>query len=208
MKNLANNQSGGNRLCGQGTRLSFVFILCATAFFAEPATPRSANIYLEHPPHKLADLEMAKLMASRIFSDIGVNLVWVQSQTERSSAYKNTIVIHVSVDTPAELSPRALALAYPYEGTQIRVFYDRVRQMVPPNLVPALLAHVMAHEIAHVLEGTDVHSDSGIMKSRWVARDYAQMSRGNLTFTEFDKSLIYRGLQNRNQELTADSEKR
>jgi hypothetical protein len=52
----------------------------------------------------------------------------------------------------------------------------------------------LAHEIAHVLEGTVNHSGVGIMKARWTPRDYEEMSRRPLKFTEEDLILIRRGL--------------
>jgi hypothetical protein len=57
------------------------------------------------------------------------------------------------------------------------------------------LAHVLAHEITHMLQGTDRHSDSGIMKARWNSEDYFEMLRTPLSFTEADVQLIRRGLE-------------
>jgi hypothetical protein len=53
--------------------------------------------------------------------------------------------------------PGALARALVFEGTRIEVFYERVRRMVGPRRFPSLLGHVLAHEIAHVLQGVDLH---------------------------------------------------
>ena len=81
------------------------------------------------------------------------------------------VIIEVAERTPKELLPGALAFATPYDRTHITVFYDRVELAVHANTVPALLAHVLAHEIAHVLQSIKRHSEEGIMKARWDAHD-------------------------------------
>jgi len=50
------------------------------------------------------------------------------------------------------------------------VFYNRVRETVEPSKLPALLAHVMANEIAHVLEGTNCHSGLDALEPGTVER--------------------------------------
>jgi hypothetical protein len=72
-----------------------------------------------------------------------------------------------------------------------------VRQTVIADRVPILLAHVLAHEVAHLLGGTDAHSSNGIMKARWNGSDYDQMAQKHLTFADFDVHLIYAGLDAR-----------
>ena len=60
-------------------------------------------------------------------------------------------------------------------------------------LVGEDLAHVLVHEITHILQASDRHSDSGVMKARWIAQDYEAMARKPLRFTSEDLDLIHRG---------------
>ena len=60
-----------------------------------------------------------------------------------------------------------------------------------------LLAHVMAHEIAHVLQGIIRHSGSGILKAQWSATDCARMTFFPLMFTSYDAILIHLGIEER-----------
>ena len=46
-----------------------------------------------------------------------------------------------------------------------------------------LLGNVAAHEIAHLLLGTNSHAKSGIMRAHWHEEDLAQAGRGELLFT-------------------------
>jgi hypothetical protein len=57
------------------------------------------------------------------------------------------------------------------------------------------VAHVLVHEITHVIEGVTRHSASGIMKARWDTRDYFDMRRRPHAFAQEDVSLIYDGLK-------------
>jgi hypothetical protein len=79
----------------------------------------------------------------------------------------------------------------------IVVFYSRVCQKMSPARVPVLLAHVLAHEIAHILQGVQRHSESGLMKPQRDDADFFEMARKPLGFTEEDVDLIYRGLDAR-----------
>jgi hypothetical protein len=46
-----------------------------------------------------------------------------------------------------------------------------------------LLSHVMAHEIAHLLLGTNSRSASGIMRAHWYHQELASADKGLLLFT-------------------------
>ena len=136
----------------------------------------------------------AQKIASGMFTRIGVTIQWRRSL--EGCAVKG-IRISLSDHTPASLKPGAMAYALPYEGEHIRVFYDRVSTAPTHSLVPRLLAHVLVHEIAHVLQGVERHSDSGIMKDHWDGPDFQRMAWKPLEFEPRDIDLIYRGLASR-----------
>jgi hypothetical protein len=62
------------------------------------------------------------------------------------------------------------------------------------NGVRSAMAHVLVHEITHLLEGVDRHSATGIMKARWSEGDYFEMRRKPLPFAQEDVNLIHAGL--------------
>ena len=167
----------------------------------EPATQRVVNVYLEKIPDVFWNLARTKTITSQIFSSIAVKLIWVDLHNERTAHQDGTIVVKFSAKTPIDFHPRALALSSPFEGVHAQVFYDRVQRSVGPGLVSALLAHVLAHEITHLLERIDAHSDRGIMKASWDLSDYDQMAKGRLTFTDVDVHLIYAGIDARLKSL-------
>jgi len=60
---------------------------------------------------------------------------------------------------PEELKPNSGAFAFPNEGIHITVLYDRlVWSEKMPGFAHVLLAHVLVHEITHLLEGICRHS--------------------------------------------------
>ena len=140
---------------------------------------------------------LARAKASEMFAAIGVKLDW---QCPKSG--QGTIVISLKMDTPANRKPGELAHTAPKEGTHIVIFYDCVRK-IRPNKISVVLAHVMVHEVAHILQGMPRHSASGVMKARWDDYDFLQMAWTPLPFTKHDVDLIQRGLDAREARLTS-----
>jgi hypothetical protein len=73
----------------------------------------------------------------------------------------------------------------------IHVFQDRVLLGKTRRQAVSVLTHVMAHEITHVLQGIDRHSDEGVMKAYWSVEDYQKMYSGQLRFAEHDVQLLH-----------------
>jgi len=51
----------------------------------------------------------------------------------------------------------------------------------------------MAHEIVHILDQLDRHSDSGLMKARWTYRDFLSMAQTRLALAPEDVERIRDG---------------
>jgi hypothetical protein len=136
----------------------------------------------------------AEAIAGRMFAQAGVDLKWRPSW---GPCPADAIRIAFTINTPAHYFPGALAVSQPYEGVHIRIFLDRVTQTVVSGNVPCLLAHVMVHEITHMLQGVSRHSLSGVMKPRWDQDDYSQMAWKPLPFTKGDILLIQLGMKAR-----------
>ena len=131
--------------------------------------------------------------AAEILKSAGILLEW--SGEERTCSQRHGIVVTISLETPLHQHPGTLAYALPYDRTRVVLFYDRVLSATGPAVTPSLLGHVLAHEIVHILQGVNLHATSGIMKPRWDKRDYDQMQRAPLPFTQEDLNLIDRGLE-------------
>ena len=139
----------------------------------------------------------AEDLASSMFATIGVTIDWRRSAPSASSP-QNVIAIRLARNTPKDEKPGALAYAKPCEGVHVVVFWDRMQF----GLIPTeLLAHVMVHEITHILEGLSRHSQSGIMRAQWTEDDHRMMKMHPLSFAAEDVDLIHRGLRARNTSL-------
>jgi hypothetical protein len=87
--------------------------------------------------------------------------------------------------------PGSLAYSLPFakSGFRVVVFYDRVVQStIAPS--PALLGHVIAHEVGHMLMGTLSHAPDGVMVAHWSQNDMIVMSGRTLRFTASDIEMI------------------
>jgi hypothetical protein len=158
--------------------------------------PVAANVCVSRNEIAPIDATPAEAIASRLFARIGVALHWPRAG---HNCPAEAIVVSLATHTPEGLLPHALAYALPYEGTHIRVFLDRIHRVSIdcPSLEGPLLAHVLAHEITHILQGLSVHSASGVMKARWDQEDYDKMTGGGLAFTPEDVILIRNGMAER-----------
>jgi hypothetical protein len=136
----------------------------------------------------------AKELAARMFADIGISLEWMawERACEVSQA---PIFIEVRSAAPEEYRPDALAYALPYRS-HITVFLDRIETMESPAIV---LAHVMVHEITHVVQGVCRHSETGLMKAHWGRKDLLEMLRTPLPFAPEDLVLFQSGLATREE---------
>jgi hypothetical protein len=134
-----------------------------------------------------AVIQRAQAEAAWMLSKIGVTVQWGNSP-------RAAIRISFAGRVPKEEHPGALAYAHPFaEGTAaITVLYDRIRFLAElrPGFEQRLLAHVLVHEIGHILLRTDAHSETGVMKAHWTVEDYDRMAKAPLAFTAIDRELI------------------
>jgi hypothetical protein len=140
--------------------------------------------------------------ASTIFAGIHVQLMWTGQMQPPSTAVAgcaggpatHDLAVEIVPHAPASFSDAALAVAMPYadSGVRIVIFYDRVDPLVRGHGAPqaTVLGYVLAHEIAHVLQGIARHSETGIMRARWTGNDFKQMGAKVLLFTPEDVQLI------------------
>jgi hypothetical protein len=156
----------------------------------EGSTGSGLIIYAGNVPR--LDVHEAQVLASKILASAGVKIDW---RSRHSRAAGKAIQINFQDQTPANEFPGALAKSFPFGGTQVVVFYDRIKRKFPESARVSVLAHVLAHEIIHVLTGSNWHAETGVMKAYWTREDYIRMIYKPLSFTAADLSLISEGLK-------------
>jgi hypothetical protein len=174
-----------------------------TLFLAATAgarTPEQAVVVGLTAPQlvPLAVLARAQATVSRIYGGIGLRIVWRSSPAA-------TWWIEFDEHAGEFSTPGALGYARPCgeSGSRIHILLDRVRKLGSgssdpvtgeTSLAGAVLGHVIAHELGHVLEGISRHSESGLMKAVWAPHEIYSMRSRPLAFDVADIDLIYAGM--------------
>lgn len=166
------------------------------AIAAELSKPPSVTVYLEaaHP-----GFSWTKSMADRMLAAADVKVEWRVGQPG-SGASAGIVVSIRFADAPSQgLDPGALARAWPFgDGAhRIEVFDDRVRLVASASGIEVykLMAHVLVHEITHIIERESHHSETGIMKAHWTRSDYLAMAWKPLPFAGEDLERIQAALE-------------
>jgi hypothetical protein len=146
------------------------------------------------------EVERAIPITSRMLTAARVKVQWEHegSLSCSSAPDRASIIINLLTHASSDFRPGALPYCLPDEGRHIVVLCDRILS-ASPELSTPLLAHVIAHEITHLLQGSSHHSAEGIMKTQWDHNDYAVMKLHPLAFTETDLRLIRDGLARHGQ---------
>jgi len=158
---------------------------------------QSLTVYLNPADVPAPVLYSAKHTAAKMLAVAGVRIEFRNGQPSTLQLQRDgAIFVGLANNTPNDLLPSALAFTRVPESVQITVFYDQIARF-DVALRQAILAHLLAHEIAHILQGIDRHSDSGILKAKWTSDDHFNMVRQSLSFTQEDIRLIQAGLATR-----------
>jgi hypothetical protein len=130
----------------------------------------------------------------------GVDVRWrnrVATGSESGCGSDITIRLTSGRLDPSEETGLHMAFALPHTkgGVGIRIRWDKIRAVSGAGVgsQSMLLAHVLVHEITHVLQGIGRHSREGVMQAFWNSNDFSQMARQPLPFTTEDVELIQLG---------------
>lgn len=140
-------------------------------------------------------LARAEKVTDAIFEESGVEIVWMDCAPLRGESLpRETCPSDMGAsDLVLRFFPRRMArkVAAPNEplgfaqqcpetepACELTVFYFRVDELAAEGYrAEALLGHVIAHEVAHVLIGPG-HSQNGIMQREWSREELRRMSLG------------------------------
>jgi hypothetical protein len=134
-----------------------------------------------------------------MFHDAGVKVSWRMGSPSRS-AMQGSISIDITSSSPPKIiHSNALAYADAFERIHVTILWDRLQRAAQQGTPISLLAHVLVHEITHVLQRVECHSTEGIMKAHWTADDIWLMAREPLPFDRLDMQLIRERLADRSE---------
>lgn len=149
----------------------------------------------------------AEKEASRVFRGLSLEVTWVNCWTRHTDSttglepMTSTRLFVGIVPRAVKLSDAVFGVAFlgsDGNGRYADVFFESVRRLraeEPDVGEGRVLAYVMAHEIGHLLLGSNAHSEMGIMKPRWSAVELRKIEMGKLTFTRTECEKIHRRLE-------------
>jgi hypothetical protein len=179
-------------------RLAVVLVLVGAieGLHAQDATQPIVNVRLYNHAGVAADvLARAKDDVARIYHEVGVQVAWLESASERSTS-------QFTIDMIIRPNPAGVASGSRVMGTTLGdthetggrafVFKDRVLQTAHRGEqdVAQVLAYGIAHEMGHVLLPSPAHSEHGIMRAEWSGDDLRHIASDSLGFTPTQAMLI------------------
>jgi hypothetical protein len=141
----------------------------------------------------------------RIFRRSGIEVEWITGELsdpegsyqvydvkrgghehEDACRARRDIALCIFPASPPTLPRGVLGMALPLSrsGLNVKLYADRVRFAADSENTPyaTVLAHVVAHEVGHVLLRASLHSARGLMSDTWTAHEYELMKSGSLLF--------------------------
>lgn len=172
--------------------------VCADASSARAADPsptlrvRVTN-YTEATP---ATVSKAEREAGRLLGEAGLNVIWIDCPLGRSAVIATDpcqqpleptdIVLRVLPDH-ARNGVQDSAFGIAVLPVLASVYYEHAVSLARMDgaefETPIILGFVMAHEIGHLMLGSNSHTDTGIMQGQWERKQVRQIMKGDLHFT-------------------------
>jgi hypothetical protein len=174
--------------------LHLVWACPKLAFAGEPTATVLVYNYARVSP---AIVTAAEREAGRILDAAGVRIVWVECPMRSTSAnakgpclraLKSTDIMLRVLPPSAQRGLKADVFGFAISPILANVYYDdAVRLAVEQGYVEfdarIILGCVTAHELGHLLLGSNSHSTAGIMRSPWGGKQVRQALMGTLLFS-------------------------
>ncbi|HEY3840698.1 MAG TPA: hypothetical protein VGL72_29200 [Bryobacteraceae bacterium] len=183
--------------------VKFLPFLAVLAHAAPNSTP-DLVLSVHNSNTRSAIVRLAEGQAERMLAGAGISVQWTIGQPLNRGPAE--LIEAIITDQPDD-SFRPGALAYAtlglQSGTRIEIFYNRICAHGRDSEIPQILAHVLVHEITHILEGCNRHSETGIMKAHWDANDWRSLRRSSLPFASEDLRLLHSWSETHSRTLVA-----
>ena len=124
----------------------------------------------------------AEREAGRILADAGITVLWVDIDPDSPTELPvRAIVLRLESTAGPKHDPKAIGVALAPDtgdGFYATIFFDRVRERAADTVLiesganlATVMGHAIAHEIGHLLLGTNSHSGSGLMSAVWTVSE-------------------------------------
>jgi hypothetical protein len=134
--------------------------------------------------------------AARVFRSAGIGVKWLNcastAELQESGACRQVAFpahLHLRIaQKPLSAKEGVLGISFLDAdgiGCQADLFYERMEELKESNhaSMASLLGHVAAHEVGHLLLGTNSHAATGIMQAKWTGENLAGINLAGLYFS-------------------------
>jgi hypothetical protein len=138
-------------------------------------------------------LDAARHEVAAIYARAGMKVVWDESTADVPPVLRFAVKIVPHSLGYGDAKPHVMGVALrETRGTLVYVFSGRVEYFARAQRIRngTMLAHVIAHEIGHLLLPKGWHSRRGLMRGTWDRAQVEDAARGALTFTPDEVRII------------------
>jgi len=180
---------------------------------ASPTITIQTYNYSQASPTVLVEAERE---AGRILMEAGLRAIWLECPVGLSSPSPKGLCKNASEATDLRLRVLDAPVANKFQDTVFgftvhpvlaSVYYEYAARRAKSDdaefEAPIILGCAIAHEVGHLLLGTNSHSDVGIMQPRWEPNQFRQLMIGNLAFTP-EQSKLMRAAARTRQAVTQE----
>jgi hypothetical protein len=196
--------------CGRSSVLvAATIVIGASAIGTTTAASRASGAGAERPAITVILYNYASVPAdvvsggkatvARLYDLAGVDIAWIDAQVDAACASFNPRATHDTFTVQMIVRPRLSHAVLGYvrgrardtSGVAYISFDQTTRAARDRTQQPAdVFGYAMAHEIAHLLLPTVVHTPHGLMRERWQDDDFRNIAAGYLRFTPSEEALI------------------
>jgi hypothetical protein len=169
---------------------------------AEPDPTITARV-VNYTAATPATIAKAEHQTDRILGEAGLHVIWLDCPLGQSASIitdpcqqplKPTEIVLRVLSDHRRNGVQDDAFGFAVLPVLASVYYEHAvglaRSEGAEFEVSTILGCVMAHEIGHLLLGSNSHSDTGIMQGQWERKQVRQLMWGNLHFTPQQSKLI------------------
>lgn len=165
-------------------------------------------------PASAGDMRTARQIASAILGRAGIQAFWLECALPGAVTAddpctqplkRNELLVRILAAGSADRRPRADTLGFAFvdvdagTGSLATVYADRVAMMAQEAGIASaeLLGRTVAHEIGHLLLGTNQHAPHGLMRASWSGADLRRNRATQWLFGSQEAEVMRQGLANR-----------
>jgi hypothetical protein len=189
-----------------GVSFMGVVSLVGTLGFAFPETacaaenfpsPKITVLVFNSTQASPAILVRAESEAGRILGKTGLRVAWLEcvgpsADSSQGPCQKGPDIMLRVLAEPVPNKFQDEDFGFAIHPVLVSVYYERAMRFAKSKGVaaPIILGCVIAHELGHLLLGSNGHSAAGIMQPRWERQQVQQVMMGALLFTSEQSKLM------------------